>query len=43
MTNIQKILSEKEDRFSKITADLKDSNKKLIIMSTQKGHKIKKM
>ena len=42
MKNIQRMLSEKEDQFAKITAELQEANKKLIIMSTKKGHKIKK-
>jgi hypothetical protein len=41
MTSIQRMLSEKEDRLVKITAELQDANKKLILMSTKQGHKIK--
>jgi|LakMenE01Jun11ns_1017448.scaffolds.fasta_scaffold9865133_1 hypothetical protein len=41
IANIQRMLSEKEDHLAKITAELKEANKKLIIISTKKGHKIK--
>ena len=41
MTNIQRMLSEKEGQLSNLRSELQYANKKLILMSTKKGHKIK--